>query len=546
MRFLKGLNGTTYTLPDKPAHVGGEAEVFDVNGKPDLTAKIYKPNILSNTARVVEHERKLKALLRMNLPCVLDGRLCFTWPQDILYENGKMVGFTMPKIKDPVEFFDAQRFDPTAPNNLSTKKILSVYPKFNWQYSAQIAYLLSYLIAYLHSRNIVVGDMNQKNILIDSKHGHVILIDCDSFQFKDPTTGEMFYCEVGMPEIQAPELQGGGSFKGRFNKYTDNFSLNIHIFRLLMKNANPFGGIGGTGASKTALNQGDVNILEGNCPYVRTCALKIPQNMPDYKMLPPEFRDLFNKTFNYTAATARSRITQRATAAEWMKVLQPYCVSNSPKIRHCSKSTMHVYPGHNARCPWCALEHRLPAARPKPRPAAGRNTTTGQTGRPNPRIQTGTAGGKKYTPARPQKRPGTTGHTALPKNSSVVRRSPVLFYAVLILCGISSVYVLGALGLLDTVGSPSVDLSSWLSSLPFMLTGGIAAGLVAYWLEDKYITAYNSIPWLMLGLLFLILTPLATALVFKILELVGAVLAVVFEIIVGIVVIAMLFACCCG
>lgn len=71
-------------------------------------------------------------------------------------------------------------------------------------------------------------------------------------------------------------------------------------------------------------------------------------------MLPPELLNLFDKTFNYTAVTAKRKIASRATAAEWCKALAPFG-SKEPNVnlKKCSSNPRHVYSAHNKSCPWC-------------------------------------------------------------------------------------------------------------------------------------------------------------------------------------------------
>lgn len=360
MRTCIGLGEKRYTLEDSRFQVGGEASLYSIVDRPNLAAKIYNSSILEDPIKRSERERKLKAMVATNIPAYVDGLLRLAWPMDVLYENGKMVGFVMPKVFRPLNFYDVQRFNRAASSSLSTKNVLAVWPDFNWKSSLQVAYNLAALVAFLHAKGIVIGDLNQKNILLDGKTRQVILVDCDSFQFMDPKTKEAFYCNVGMPEILPPELQHKGSFRGKFNRHTDDFSLAVHIFRLLMMNADPFGGIGSQGPSRSAMDLGNQDILEGNCPYVRTCSIQVPPFVPDYTMIPPEVRQLFDRTFNYTAGTAKARISQRATGREWVKALEPYCLPRTNLMTHCQKDPKHhVYPAHNPYCPWCALEKRM-------------------------------------------------------------------------------------------------------------------------------------------------------------------------------------------
>ncbi len=365
MRTYIGLSGKSYTLEDARFQGGGEASLYQIVDRPGLAAKIYNSSILDDPIKRSEHERKLKAMVSTNIPAYMDGLLRLAWPMDVLYENGQMAGFVMPRVSNPLNFYDVQRFNRSAPKSISTKNVLAVWPDFNWKSSLQVAYNLAALVAFLHAKGIVIGDLNQKNILLDAKTRQVILVDCDSFQFMDPKTKEAFYCDVGMPEILPPELQQKGSFRGKFNRHTDDFSLAVHIFRLLMMNADPFGGIGSQGPSRSAMDLGNKDILEGNCPYVRTCSIRVPPFVPDYTMIPSEVRQLFDRTFNYTSGTAKARISQRATGREWVKALEPYCLPRTNMMTQCQKNPKHhVYPSHNTYCPWCALEQRMnPKAR---------------------------------------------------------------------------------------------------------------------------------------------------------------------------------------
>lgn len=77
----------------------------------------------------------------------------------------------------------------------------------------------------MHLNDIVIGDMNMKNIHINEK-GQVVLIDCDSFDITNPKTKEHFPCTVGLPEMLAPELQTCGNLaNGKFSKESDDFRL---------------------------------------------------------------------------------------------------------------------------------------------------------------------------------------------------------------------------------------------------------------------------------------------------------------------------------
>lgn len=348
-----GRMGIRYTTVQKIGS-GGEGSVYTLSGYDDIVAKIYKPERFKTSKDRAAMERKLKAMISMKVPYFIDGIARFAWPQDILYDNGIMVGFVMPEIKTKYKIYDMYR----GGNNSVREKI---YPNYTWKYSVQFAYHLAWLVEYLHSYGIVIGDFNQSNIAIDINSGKVIMIDCDSFDITDPLTGEHFPCGVGLPEMLAPELQSVRELsKAQFTKYSDYFSLAIHIFRLVMDNADPFGGIITTKASISNIPANQA-ICNGECVYVRSVrGKKIPDWALNPSFLPPEFLNLFEKTFNYTALTAKKKIVNRATAAEWCKVLAPFGIQEAnTKLKICTKNIRHVYPAHNKVCPWCGQINNL-------------------------------------------------------------------------------------------------------------------------------------------------------------------------------------------
>ena len=99
----------------------------------------------------------------------------------------------------------------------------------------------------VHQRGIVVGDVNQKNLLV-AADGSVRIVDCDSFQVRTPK-GRVYRCGVGVPEFTPPELQGKPSFAS-FDRTPDHdcFGLSVMIFYLLF-GRHPYAGRGASGGS---------------------------------------------------------------------------------------------------------------------------------------------------------------------------------------------------------------------------------------------------------------------------------------------------------
>lgn len=358
--MLFGIDYKSYSLGTKLGE-GGEGAVYSIVGEPGLVAKIYTSSRLGTRRDRLTLERKLKTMIDMRIEKVIDGHLRLAWPVDVLYNSGEMVGFVMPRINSSTKIFSVYRG-----GKASLRQKL--HPNCNWKYMVQYSYNLAWIVNYLHKKGIVIGDLNQNNIVVDPKTGIVILIDCDSFDITDKRSGEHFPCSVGLPEILAPELQHVGDLRrGKFTAQSDNFSLAIHIFRLLMNNEDPFGGVAVGGASSSGIWE-NREIINGECPYVRKInGIEIPKRSLKLDFLPSELRELFEKTFSYNAKTALRQVCKRATAEEWMKALYIFGVrGKNPRLKTCRNNPNHIYPSHNRTCPWCRITPHLSSGDPFP------------------------------------------------------------------------------------------------------------------------------------------------------------------------------------
>ena len=342
MNALIGKTGKSYRLGDRIG-AGGEGTVYRISSEYGKVAKVfhngkYNPDVM---------KRKIETMISMPIKPVVDGILRVAWPEDILMDGNIFVGYVMPFVEAPYEIFQVYRDDDDRDR---------ILPKYTWKYSVQYAYNLSWIVWYMHLNDIVIGDMNMKNIHINEK-GQVVLIDCDSFDITNPKTKEHFPCTVGIPEMLAPELQNCVNLvNGKFSEESDDFALAIHIFRLLMKNADPFGAklISKKKSSRSAVNASGA-IVNGECVFVRNIPGKVaPEWVPPFEMLPEDVRNAFIKTFNYTSLTALKNVKNRTTAEEWNRILLNFAQAEpNPYLKQCSKNPRHIYPAHNSACPWC-------------------------------------------------------------------------------------------------------------------------------------------------------------------------------------------------
>lgn len=344
MADYKGRKGT-YTL-GKKISAGGEGTVYHLKNHPGHVAKIFH----EGTKDLDHMRRKIETMMTLPIKPVVDNILRVAWPEDILLDGNRFVGYVMPFVTAPYEIFCVYRDD--------DERDKMFRGKFDWICSVRYAYNLSWVVWYLHMNGIVIGDMNMKNIRINEK-GHITVIDCDSFDIVNPKTKEHFKCEVGLEELLAPELQCVGALmNGHFSKESDDFSLAIHIFRLLMKNADPFGAkLISKKKSSNSLVNANAPIIRGECVYVRNVPGKAaPDWVPPFDMLPTDIQDGFRRTFGYTELTAIQNIKRRTTAEEWARMLYKMTGDNNPYLTRCSRNKRHIYPVHNTECPWCGAK----------------------------------------------------------------------------------------------------------------------------------------------------------------------------------------------
>ena len=467
-----GNNRVAYEL-DVKVGGGGEGEVFLLKGKPDLVAKLYRPERLKRAGERDEMHAKLKAMLAIGLKTHVDGNLIVAWPTDILTDSsGQFVGYVMPAVRNKASIISACR--------VSERQQL-FGGKYRWNMSVAMAYNLAFAVNHVHSAGIVIGDMNPNNVLVDSK-GLITLIDCDSFQIK-AANGQLFRCEVGMEEMLPAELQGRNLAKPE-NSYTvatDRFALAIHIFNLLCNGCHPFNCPGINEPSSSQSRSPQVKrIIRGVCPYVTGGSGKFPKSAPDMAMLPDYIRALFDRAFKYDARTATDPATlnRRPTAAEWYSALAQ--LYQGPMTK-CKTNPLHFYPGHyNAGCPWCAIDQKVKTPPPvvNPQPLQGTITSNPTTGAP-------------VVPQNTQRTQGTRYN----------RRESWPLYLMCILVGAIGAAYPTKFVTYELSSMTDINWSMALVGIILALVGGGCGAYIASLADDSYVTSTNGWPWMLLSVL---------------------------------------------
>ena len=281
-------DGRSITLA-RQIGAGGEAKIFALHSEPDLCAKIYHQ--LPSAAM----QDKLKAMLSCGV-----AHSHIAWPVDLIIDSAQHIcGFLMPRLKGDL----CQLYHVHQPN------IRQQHVNFARFHHFQIAANIARAINHLHQHHIVVGDLNDANVLVDANTGIVALVDTDSFQLS--LQGRHFLCDVARPEYLATELQNQDLSQTLRTPHHDTFCFAVMTFYLLT-GFHPFVG----SQPGMPMNLAERIAQELYCYNPRCCVPHSVNHKTD-QWMSPGLRTLFKQTFN-----ASQHQWQRPPLNLWIQVLE--------------------------------------------------------------------------------------------------------------------------------------------------------------------------------------------------------------------------------
>lgn len=184
---------------------GGEGRVLDLDA--NHVVKLYLPNVKPIA------ESKFSELHLLNDPK-------FIKPESLFYDSSKkVVGFSMRKV--PSDFF---------PLVSLLNKVFCNRESITLKVKREIITSLIAGVQFAHSKNVVIGDLNPYNILVN-KDGVVYFIDTDSFQ-----TPGFKHSGILLEDVR------DFLFNGDVTMHSDYFALAILIFNILTY-VHPFKGV---------------------------------------------------------------------------------------------------------------------------------------------------------------------------------------------------------------------------------------------------------------------------------------------------------------
>ena len=203
---------------------GGEGAVYELRDRSDVVVKLYHKSLEAGKAS------KIVSMAKFSNERLLKLTAWPTEPIRVRSGTGAVVGFTMPRITGHKQAFSLY----------SPKLRLQEFANASWQFLIRSAANAARAFAVIHEGGHVIGDVNHGNLFVGDR-ATVRLIDCDSYQIT--INGSRWFCEVGTPTHQPPELQNIRTYKG-FDRTPnhDNFGLAVIIFQMLFMARHPFSG----------------------------------------------------------------------------------------------------------------------------------------------------------------------------------------------------------------------------------------------------------------------------------------------------------------
>jgi serine/threonine protein kinase len=223
---------------------GGEGAVYRVQGNPDQVAKIWHNPTPRSGEKIAVMVRQRPAVsvssggrgrplfgARVNR-----AHAPFAWPDDALYDDsGRTVGFLMPYV-DLSQYRESQAFFNPAARRRTEQELNTTFGDSDLLLMARN---LAEAVRQIHAAGHVIGDVNEKNLLINAR-SEVIIVDIDAIQISDPNGGRLYRCTVGREDYTPPRLQGVRYSEIDRETNDDLFGLAVLIFKLIMGGYHPY------------------------------------------------------------------------------------------------------------------------------------------------------------------------------------------------------------------------------------------------------------------------------------------------------------------
>jgi serine/threonine protein kinase len=298
----------------------GEAEIWRTNRVGALAKVYHQPS--------PERAQKLACMIRQT-PADPNASLnhhSLAWPEATLIDQrNQVVGFLMPEIGNGKELLKIC--------NPRSRKRLQL--QVSWYFLHVAARNIAVIVQTIHKKGYVLGDIKLQNILINDQ-ALPSIIDTDSFQVTDETTGQIYRCQVASEGFTPAELLGKTIPDTDQAEVHDRFRLGVVIYHLLF-GTHPFQGKWQGPGDAPAPSE---LIRQGYWPYGAKSLIQPSQLTIPLDIVSTGIQDHFRRCFNEGHHTPLAR----PTAQEWADVLS----ASLPLLQRCQQQPRHFYNAYNA------------------------------------------------------------------------------------------------------------------------------------------------------------------------------------------------------
>lgn len=214
--------------------------------------------------------------------------------------HGEFVGYVMPMASGR-EFqrtiFNKRRFEKEFPT---------------WKKVDLVDICISFLekVQYLHSMNVILGDINPKNLMIDDQK-NVSIIDADSWQL------EGYPCPVGTPMFTSPAMLGKSYADDLRTMEDELFAVATMLFMIIMTGQFPY--------IRTGTDGDMVQLIkEGNFAFQYEKYNNRDQPNGDWKYMWSHIHKPIKDLFWHTFHKEGKRYKKRPSATEWLEAFKAY------------------------------------------------------------------------------------------------------------------------------------------------------------------------------------------------------------------------------
>ncbi len=320
---IPGQQECTYTVQGPVKLIseiasGGEGILYSTDTP--YVAKIYKRGNI--TRRRFE---KIRLMLEKPIEC--EG-ICA--PVAALYNaDREFVGYLMPRAQGK-ELQKSIFIKPLFIKN---------FPGWKKRDTVQLCVTILEKIKYLHSRNIIIGDINPANILVVSPQ-EVYFVDTDSYQIED------FPCPVGTINYTAPEIQ-----RKRFPEFlrtmgNENFAIATLLFMIMLPGKPPYSQQGGEDPIANIVN------MDFSYPFGESSNRKTPDGPWRYiwSHLTYDLKKAFYNTFRKDGENAAE--DTRLSVDEWLPIFKYYLeLLDSGRYGKQDKMSEELFPTRHKKNP---------------------------------------------------------------------------------------------------------------------------------------------------------------------------------------------------